>query len=355
MKRNIKNLNEEELINFFDSIGEKKYRIKQLYHAIYSKKYQSFEEISNFSIQLQKKLSSEFFINSLLLVDYVEATDGSKKIIFSTCDNEIVETIFLTNAENEDSQTRNTLCISTMIGCPVNCKFCATAKLGYIRDLDTSEILDQIILAQKYFGEENNIKNIVIMGMGEPFLNYENLMNAIKIIRHNNLFSDKSITISTIGIPDRISDFANMDMKIKIALSLHSPFDDIRQKLIPIAKKYKIEEILKSLDYYYRITHLPITFEYTLFQGINNREEDAKKLIRMARRFPSKVNLIPYNDISFIDSNIGLVPCSDTEIKEFAKMLHQENILVITRKSQGSDILAACGQLAFSTKILIND
>ena len=341
MKNNIKNLSKEELFNYFENIGENKFRTNQLQNAIYNNRTSDFQSISNFSANLKNKLEQDFNIVSLELIKTMLSSDGSTKFIFKTEDNNFIESVFLPNNSNADASNRNTICVSTMAGCPVGCKFCATGNFGYKRNLDIAEILDQILFIQQYFSDIK-IKNAVFMGMGEPFLNYNNLISAIRLILEFSLLNSKGITISTIGIPAAILDFANEGLKIKLALSLHSPFDNNRQKLIPIAKKYKIEEILKSLDFYYRSTHLPITLEYILFKGLNDSNKDIKKLARIARRFPSVINLIPYNNIS---KNLDLIPCNETEIKEFAKKLHNENIVVITRKSQGQDISAACGML----------
>jgi 23S rRNA (adenine2503-C2)-methyltransferase len=347
-KISIKNLSENELLEFFAKINEKKFRAKQLFDALYKKRINSFSEISNFPAQLINILDKNFTVNSLTVENIFESNDSSKKILFKTVDNEFIETVFLPNSSNESQNNKNTICISTMVGCPINCEFCATAKIGFKRNLDVSEIIDQLFLTEKNVGERAD--NIVFMGMGEPFLNYENVINSLKIISKNEIISKKNITVSTVGIPEKIIDFANEDLKIKLALSLHSPFDEVRKTLIPVAKKYQIEEILKSLDYYYQTTKIPITFEYILFKNLNDRDEDVKKLARISRRFPSKINIIPFNDISFIDKNIDLIPATVEEIKVFAKKLYDENVMAITRKSQGSDIAAACGQLALQSK-----
>lgn len=353
MKTPIKNLSQEELFAFLEKINEKRYRATQLNEALYKKRITSFSEISNFSPLLIEKIDENFSVFSLETEKIFESIDGSKKLLFKTGDNEFIETVFLPNRLNTSREERNTLCVSTMIGCPVNCKFCATARLGFRRNLTTSEIIDQIFLSRLQLKEY--IDNIVFMGMGEPFLNYANLIDAIRKMSANGVISKKAITISTIGIPEKIIDFANEEIKSKLAVSLHSPFDEIRQEVIPIAKNYKIEELLKALDYYYQITRLPITFEYILFKNLNDREEDVKKIARIARRFPSKINIIPFNDISFVDNNIDLIPATEQEIAAFAKKLYYENIMVITRKSQGSDIAAACGQLALIEQQVIPD
>ena len=345
----IKDLTDDELYTFFEKYNEKKFRVKQLNDALYKKQIQSFTEISNFSPKLIEQLIANFSIHSLEIEKTFESIDGSKKMLYSTNDNKKIETVFLPNHQNNNGnnkEERNTLCISTMVGCPVNCAFCATGKLGYKRNLTVAEIIDQIFLTRIILG--GYIDNLVLMGMGEPFLNYENLIPALKLITRHNILNKKAITVSTVGIPAQIIDFTNEEIKTKLAISLHSPFDEIRQKLIPIAKNYQIEDLLKSLDYYYKMTKLPITFEYILFKGINNRDEDVKKLGRISRRFPSKINLIPFNDISFIAPDCELVAASKEEVAEFSKKLYNEDVMVIIRKSQGSDIAAACGQLAHS-------
>ena len=344
MKNNIKNLSKEELFAYFENIGEKKFRANQLCNAIYNNKISSFQSISNFSSAIKTKLEQDFNLVSLELADKMVSDDGTTKFIFRTFDNNIIESVFLPNNNNTDASDRNTLCISTMVGCYIGCKFCATGYLGYKRNLDVSEILEQILFIQQHFSE-TKIRNAVFMGMGEPLLNFDNLIRAIRIILEFKLLNSKGITISTIGIPDAIVNLANEGLKIKLAFSLHSAHNNIRQTLIPTAKKYSIEEILKSLDYYYRNTHLPLTIEYILFKGINDSDEDVKKLIRIARRFPSTINLIPYNDIG---RELDIIPCNSSDIKDFARKLYNEDILVITRKSQGQDISAACGMLATS-------
>ena len=397
-KISIKNLTENELLEFFNEINEKKFRAKQLFDALYKKRINSFSEITNFPAQLINILDKNFTVNSLTVENIFESNDSSKKILFNTKDNEFVETVFLPNSQmnakheatsqKEKLRVKHTqsVCVSTMVGCPINCKFCATAKIGFKRNLEVSEIIDQIFLTDRYLTNKHSfsacknldvlheeifqkeklqvknrhlsVDNIVFMGMGEPFLNYENVINSLKIISKNEIISKKNITVSTVGIPEKIIDFANEDLKIKLALSLHSPFDEVRKTLIPVAKKYSIEEILKALDYYYQTTKIPITFEYILFKNLNDRDEDVKKLARISRRFPSKINIIPFNDISFIDNlncisseGIDLIPATVEEIKIFAKKLYDKNVMAITRKSQGSDIAAACGQLALQLRI----
>ncbi len=341
----IKNLTINQINQYFEELEEKKFRTKQLLEAIYKNQINSFSEISNFPKTIRKDLEHRFHLTSLELETIRNSTDGSQKILYKTkkSNNEFIETVFLPNSKNLHSNPINTLCISTMLGCPVNCSFCATAKLGFNRNLSTSEIIDQILITQKILNKK--INNIVLMGMGEPLLNYDNVLNALEILINHKIINSKNITLSTVGIPKKIIQLANSGLKIKLALSLHSPFDKLRKQLIPAS--YNIEEICKSLDYYYQKTKLAITFEYLLLQNINNRDEDIKKLVKIARRFPSKVNIIPFNDISFTGISQNFKGATPNEIRVFSDKLHKNKVLAIIRKSQGQDIEAACGQLAY--------
>jgi 23S rRNA (adenine2503-C2)-methyltransferase len=345
-KYNIKDLSHEELFAFFEKLHERPFRAKQLNDALYMKRIKHFDDITNFPQALRDKLNDTFTVSSLKWEKEEISQDGSRKFLYKTDDKGLpLETVFLPNIANVgDGGERNTLCISTMSGCPVNCKFCATGRLGYNGALKTSEILDQLLQTANVV--MSGINNLVLMGMGEPLLNYDNVVAAIRILSTLHIFNKRDITISTVGIPARIADLTNLELHTKLAVSLHSPMDSVRQELIPLAKSYTLDELLESLEYYYRASHLPVTYEYILFKGVNDSDKDAEKLTRIARRFPSKINLIPYNDISFIDADIGLEPASTEEIAAFAKKLHNENVMVITRKSQGQDISAACGQLA---------
>lgn len=337
----IKNLSSSEIDAYFLSISEKKFRTKQLLEAMYLKQYRSFEEIKTLPVELRQKLNSEFEFDSLHIVSIKESIDTSRKFLFKTHDDNIVETVFLPNAQNTGE--RNTICISTMVGCPLACKFCATAKLGFQRNLTSGEIIDQIILTIRELRVP--INNIVIMGMGEPLLNFKNILQALDYIINYKICKRKSITLSTAGISKKIIEFANSNVATKIAFSLHSPQNKVRKMLMPAAEK--IEEVCEALDYYYHKTKFAITFEYLLLDGINNTNEDIKKLIKLARRFPSKINIIPYNDISFTGNIDELTAASPKQIQEFATRLKEAGITAIIRKSQGSDIEAACGQLAF--------
>ncbi len=344
-KNCIKNLARQEIEEYFASINEEKFRAKQLWNALYKQCVDEFDNILNFPLQLRQKLKNDFEIYSLKPIITNNSADGSRKILYRTNDDNHIETVFLPNKLNTCSENRNTICISTMVGCPVGCNFCATGKLGFTRNLSHAEIIDQFILSKKIVN--SSIDNIVVMGMGEPLLNYENTISAVELLISQQMVRQKAVTLSTVGIPDKIVKLADSGLKIKIALSLHATKGAVRKQLIPTAAAFPIEEIYQSLDYYYQKTKLPITIEYILLKNINNSFDDILRLTRVSRRFPSKINIIPFNDISFIDSACNLTAASAADIEAFAQKLRRNGATVITRKSQGKDIGAACGQLAY--------
>ncbi len=334
----------DELQEFVISLGEPKFRANQIFEWLYDKRVFDFDEMSNLSKSFREKLKENAEIFSLALRSKtVSKSTGTEKHLLATKDARTIEAVIIPEGK------RTTLCISTQVGCPLDCKFCATGLMGFKRNLTSSGIVDQYLLLQKNYHKD--ITNIVFMGMGEPLVNYNNTLKAIEIFINEKTrgLSKNRITVSTAGITPKIYDLANSGLRIKIALSLHSLFDDIRSKLMPINKKYPIAEILDSLEYYARKTKTRITFEYTMFEGINDRDEDIKKLVKLTRRIPSKINLIPFNSISHMspdEFSASLKPTPRERIDEFANKLRAENVSVFLRNTQGDDIAAACGQLA---------
>lgn len=348
MNKNIKDLTINELKDYLKEIGEKEFRAKQIFEWIIKKKALSFDEISVFSQTLKDKLKSDFELASINVKSKRLSQDGTIKYLFAANRGGSFETALIPSGDgDEEKSDRLTLCISTQIGCPVDCIFCATGKIGFIRNLNVCEIIDQILFAEKDSGKE--ITNIVLMGMGEPLLNFANVIEAIKKITDANygFISQKRITLSTVGITAKINELASSDLKIKLAISLHSPFQKTREELIPFAKANDIKEIINSAENYYKTSKMPVTFEYALFDGINDRDEDAIKLAKICRRFPSKINIIKYNSIDFIFDN-PLKPSQ--RLNAFVKKIQSEGANVFIRISAGSDIEAACGQLAAQEK-----
>jgi len=347
-KSNLKGKTLDELREFFESIDEDKFRAVQVFQWLYQKKVNSFDEMTNLSKSLRQKLNQIASINSLELVEIQtsQKTD-TKKFVFKCEDSSLIESVLIPD------QDRLTLCLSTQVGCPLDCQFCATGQMGYKRNLSVYEIIDQYIQTSKFSSKP--ITNIVYMGMGEPFLNYENTLKSLSIFSSDLAFdiSAKKITVSTAGIPEKIIDFANQPFKGKLAFSLHSTDEEIRSLIMPINKKYSLKQNIEALEYFYKQTKRRITFEYILLKGINDSDKDVQGLVKLSRRIPSKINIIPFNSIAHTNP-VGfaaqLKPTSQEEFDEFVEKLRRNNLTVFVRNTKGSDIEGACGQLA--TKIL---
>lgn len=344
-KEILKGLTLNELENFFLEIGEPKFRASQLFNWMYNHVVFDFNKMQNLSKEFRKKLTENYLLQTLNLVEVQNSPSTStKKYLFETFDGKKIESVLIPEEE------RNTLCISTQVGCPLDCKFCATGLMGYKRNLTAGEIVDQYLLIAKDVGK-NKITNIVFMGMGEPLLNFENTLKSIEIFTHELTkgLSRTRITISTAGIATKIKELTNRNYRIKLALSLHSPFEEVRNKIMPINKKYSLNENLIALKDYALKSKTRITFEYTMLKGINDRNEDVKELARICSKLPSKINIIPFNSIKHMNpSGISaeLEPTPMNDIHKFADKLRNYNITVMIRETQGDDISAACGQLA---------
>jgi 23S rRNA (adenine2503-C2)-methyltransferase len=276
------------------------------------------------------------------------------KFLFRLHDKEAVETVLIpeNNPEDEDNM-RYTLCVSSQVGCAMNCGFCATGKIKYKRNLSSGEIVDQFLQAEKISGKK--ITNIVFMGMGEPLQNMRSVIKAIDMLTNPliPLVSERRITISTSGIVPRMIELADMGRNFKLALSLHSTTNDLRKKLMPIAEKWSIDQTIDAMENYYRKTGVPLTYEYIMFDGLNDTQFDAKRLAKIARRAPSRVNLIPYHDISFTNPEgfaAELKPATQENIMNFIALLRNFEVNAFLRTSSGFDIDAACGQLALSER-----
>ncbi|MDF1612777.1 23S rRNA (adenine(2503)-C(2))-methyltransferase RlmN [Stygiobacter electus] len=344
-KETLKGLTLEELENLFVSNGYEKFRASQVFNWMYNHVVFDFDEMKNLSKETRKSLSESYKLQTLDLVDIQSSpSTNTKKYLFETYDGRKIESVLIPEKE------RNTLCISTQVGCPLDCKFCATGLMGYKRNLTAGEIVDQYLLTAKDVGK-NKITNIVFMGMGEPLLNFENTLKSIEIFTHELTkgLSRTRITVSTAGIANKIKELTDKNYRIKLALSLHSPFEEVRSKIMPINKKYSLSENLMALKEYAVKSRTRITFEYTMLKGINDRLEDAKELARICSKLPSKINIIPFNSIKHMNpSGISaeLEPTPMIEIHRFADRLRSYNITVMIRETQGDDIAAACGQLA---------
>lgn len=339
-KKDIRALSLQELEAYFSSIGEKPFRAKQVYEWLWNKNAHSLSEMTNLSKSLRENLENHFSIKPAEIHVMQRSIDGTIKNAVKLHDGNVVESVLIPTAK------RTTACVSSQVGCSLDCTFCATAQLTRMRNLTAAEIVDQVTLIDKQSRvyHQKPLSNIVFMGMGEPLLNYSSVTDAIrKITEDKGLgMSPRRITVSTSGIPKLIEKLADENLKVKLALSLHSAIEEKRNQLMPFSVKFPLTSIMESLSYWYQKTKSRITLEYIIWKGINDGNEDIRALIKFCKSIPSKVNLIQYNSIeggkySQANSNI---------IQNYVTALEQENIIVKIRKSRGDDIDAACGQLA---------
>jgi len=338
----LKDLSFKELENFVTSMGLEKYRAKQIANWLYKKNVSSFDEMTNISKEVRRLLSEKAKINVLKLVRKEKSKDGTIKYLFELPDGNKIETVFIPERE------WNTLCVSTQVGCPIGCSFCLTAKDGFTRNLTCGEIVDQYVQVQKDVGEENRISNVVFMGMGEPLLNFESVKKAVEILTGKNGIdlSTRKVTISTVGIIPGIRRMAKEMNRVKLAVSLHGTTNEVRNKLVPINRKYPIEELFKALREYPADNTRRIMIEYVMLKGINDSMEDAKRLVKLIRGLPVKVNLIPFNPYEGAEFE----PSSRRQIERFQRYLWDNNIAAFIRESKGQDISAACGMLRAKDK-----
>lgn len=345
-KTMLKGLTLKELKDFFTVAGEKRFRGDQVFEWLYSHMAETFDEMSTLPNYLRKKLNLYCELKTLTLVTTeTSPRTGTRKYIFKTNDDYLVESVIIPDPK------RITLCISTQVGCPLDCQFCATGLMGYKRNLTSGEIIDQFLMATKDFGK-NKISNIVYMGMGEPLLNYTNTLKTLQIFAEEKAkdISLRRITVSTAGIAPKIIELADSGLKVKLAFSLHSLFEETRNKIMPINKKYSIAENLEAVRYYAKQTDTRITFEYVMLRDLNDRSDDLNALIKLCKSIPCKINVIPFNSISHMNPSgfaKELEPSQKFRVDEFVRTLRENDITVIVRYTQGEDIAAACGQLAY--------
>jgi 23S rRNA (adenine2503-C2)-methyltransferase len=324
-----------ELTAWVQQQGQPAYRGKQLHDWIYAKGVKSLADISVFPKNWRAELAHVPVGRSTIHYRSV-AADGTVKYLLQLADGQIVEAVGI------PSEKRLTVCVSTQVGCPMACDFCATGKGGYKRNLHRAEIVDQVLTVQEDFQER--VSNVVFMGMGEPLLNVENVISAIKSLNQDVGIGQRSLTVSTVGIRDRIRQLAQHHFQVTLAVSLHAPNQALREQIIPSAKPYPIEDLLAECREYVEITGRRVTFEYILLAEVNDLPEHAMQLAKLVKGFQSHVNLIPYNPIQEVDYQR---PKSD-RIQAFVKILKQQQIAVSVRYSRGLEADAACGQLRTS-------
>lgn len=336
-------MSREQLRDFFVGQQDKPFRGNQVYDWLWAKGAHTFDEMSNLSKETRALLQTNFVINHIKVDEMQRSGDGTIKNAIKLHDGLVVESVLI------PTQKRTTACVSSQVGCSLNCSFCATARLKKMRNLNPDEIYDQVLAidqqSRHYF--HHPLSNIVFMGMGEPLLNYENVLLAIdKITSSEGMgMSPSRITLSTVGLPKMIRKLADDGVKFKLAVSLHSAIDEVRTSMMPVNASSNLAELLESLQYWYRATKRQITFEYVVWKDINDKQKDIDALVYYCKRVPSKVNLIEYNAIE----EDGFEQASPESIQKYVSALESNNITVKIRRSRGKDIDAACGQLANKT------
>jgi 23S rRNA (adenine2503-C2)-methyltransferase len=339
--KNIRHLSLADIELYFETIGEKKFRAKQVYEWLWLKPVQSFDAMTNLSKELRQKIKEEFSLPGLSTDTIQTSEDGTIKSRFKTYDGHYIEGVLIPTA------SRYTACVSSQIGCSLSCKFCATGYMDRKRNLDFDEIYDQVVLinrqCEKKYGKK--LTNIVFMGMGEPLLNYKNVLRSIERITspHGLGMSPKRITVSTAGVAKAIKQLGDDKVKFKLALSLHAATDSKRHEIMPINDSNNIKALIDALNYFYKQTENEITFEYILFKDFNDSLRDADDLIKLYRQVPADlVNIIEYNPIDFAKFEKPKEETVDT----FMEYLGKNRVNARLRHSRGKDIDAACGQLA---------
>ncbi|MFV0558778.1 MAG: 23S rRNA (adenine(2503)-C(2))-methyltransferase RlmN, partial [Enterococcus sp.] len=343
MKPSIYGFTKENLINWLIEHGEKKFRGIQIWEWLYEKRVQSFVEMTNLSKATISLLEENFVINPLNQVVVQEASDGTVKYLFELADKNMIETVLMRQ------EYGMSVCVTTQVGCNIGCTFCASGLLKKQRDLTAGEIVAQIMMVQHYFderGEGERVSHVVVMGIGEPFDNYENLLDFLNIINDPKSLAigARHITVSTSGLANKIVDFADNGLQVNLAISLHAPNNDVRTSIMRINRSFPIEKLMAAIDTYIEKTNRRVTFEYIMLSGVNDRPEHAQQLADLLKdkKKLAYVNLIPYNPVSEHDQYSR---SSKADVLKFYDVLKKNKINCVIRKEHGTDIDAACGQL----------
>ena len=319
------------------SLGEKNFRATQIFEAIYKENKTNLNDITTLSKASREYLSDIFYFNNLNIIDIKKSSDGTIKFLFELSDKNLIETVLMVHDYGYS------VCVTTEVGCNMGCKFCASGELKKIRNLSTSEIVLQVLEVNRYLVKENKkVSHVVVMGIGEPFDNYDNVMEALLILNDNKglEIGSRHITVSTCGLVPKIMDFSDFPLQVNLAISLHFATDEKRTKYMPINKKYNLEELIEAIKYYYNKTNSRVTFEYILLDNINDSIDDAYDLIKLLKGLNCYVNLIPYNETN------GIFKRTKEERRDaFFDVLLKNGVQAVVRREFGHDIDAACGQL----------
>ena len=331
---NIYNLTKSMFEEYFESINEKKFKATQMFEWLYEKRINSFNEITNIKKDIIEKVQNDFNMNMIEIVKFQDDLD-THKYLFKLFDNNYIEAVVM------EHDYGNSICVSSEVGCNMGCKFCESGRLKKVRNLETYEMVEQIILIEKQFGKR--ISSVVVMGIGEPFDNYDNVINFLKIINDPKglAIGARHITVSTCGIVPKIYEFANLPYQFNLALSLHAPNDEIRNKIMPINKVYNISKVMEAISKYYEITNRRVTIEYVMLNNINDSDANAFELANLLKGMNVYVNLIPYNETNHLEFK----KTNHDKVLKFGRILQDKGITVTIRKEFGAAIDAACGQL----------
>lgn len=326
------NLNIMELEDYFVLLGEKKFKATQVFEWLYIHQVYNISDFSNLKKEIREQLKKDFNLDFITL-EKKEEDEGVKKYLFKLKDGECIEAVLM------EHDYGLSICVSSQVGCNMGCKFCESGRLKKVRNLETYEMVEQIILIEKDIGKK--IQSVVIMGIGEPFDNYDNVINFIKIINHAKglAIGQRHITVSTCGLVPKIKEFGDLDLQVNLALSLHGPNDEIRNKIMPINKVYNISQVMSAIKEYIAKTNRRVTIEYVMLKGVNDSVDEAKSLANLLKGMNVYVNLIPYNETKNIEYK------KSNRIEEFKSTLLKLGINVTIRREFGGKISAACGQL----------
>jgi 23S rRNA (adenine2503-C2)-methyltransferase len=334
-RRPLLSVPESEVLAWLAAAGQKKFRLKQIQQWLVKRRINSFDEMSDLPRTLRDQLSSEFRFSSLTQVGHQVASDRTEKLLLKLSDGELVESVLMRDPD------RRTVCISTQVGCAMGCVFCASGLLGVKRDLTGVEIFEQVLELHRLMADDEQITNVVVMGIGEPLANYRNLMTALEFLTDEFGLGARRITVSTVGLPRQIRKFADSGKQFSLAVSLHAPNDELRSRMVPVNEGTGLREILSAAEVYFAKTGRRISYEYVLLSGINDQPEHADELARLLRGRNAHVNLIPMNGVT----ELALSAPESPMTARFSGILEGRGIQVTVRQRKGADIDAACGQL----------
>jgi 23S rRNA (adenine2503-C2)-methyltransferase len=344
---NLRSLSRAELEAFASGLNQPAFRGRQIFRWLYHRNASSFEEMTDLPASLRSRLSDIAVLPRIVETRRQASSDGTVKSLFELSSGRHIEAVLIPDFDDDGNPTRLTVCVSSQVGCAMGCTFCATGLMGFQQNLVGGEIYDQVAamnaIAEERYGRR--ISNIVFMGMGEPLLNYDQVIRSVEMITHDDGFglAQKRITISTVGLARRIRQLADTDLRVNLAVSLHAPTDEKRSAIMPVnrAAATDLTALRDSIEHYTRRTGRPVTYEYCMFAGVNDTPADARALAKVVRWAPSKVNLIMYNPVD----GLGFGRTPDAQLDTFIGILVSEDVTVTVRRSRGQDIDAACGQL----------